>query len=129
MDSQSRAGLPIRGQTGSVGVGHGDPVEPGQPEQVQHRQVGLPVAAVRGRIYQHHTGTGVEDVAGPQVAVDAGRWRAVVELPACQPAGHGLEDAGLGPVVPQPLLATEGEHGQDALLGEELAPRRGRPQS
>ena len=62
---RERRRLLIRGQ---------DPVQVRRAEQRQHRQVSLPVTALRRRVDQPAPAAGPQHVSGPAVAVDAARW-------------------------------------------------------
>lgn len=61
-----------------------DVVQQRRTEQREHREIGLAVAAVRGRVDHDDTRRGPHDVPRPQVAVDARGRVGVVE----HPVGH-----------------------------------------
>ena len=67
------AGAPALGQRDRRVVRAQDLVQVRGAEQGQHRQVGLPVAAVRGRVDQRALAARPEHVARPQVTVDPTR--------------------------------------------------------
>ena len=88
-------------------------------EQGQHRQVGLAVAAVRGRVDQHHTRGRPHDIPAPQIAVQPGRRIVVVEI-ACPTTLDDLVDRS-ATVGRKPRPRGAG-HRTQSLLGVELAP-------
>ena len=66
--------MPSVGQRCGVVVRGDDPIEMRKAEQRHHREVGFPMTPVRGRVDEPHvTVRAPDDVARPQVAVDAGR--------------------------------------------------------
>ena len=115
---------PVGGEVGGVGVRVGDRAQLGCAEQVQHGQVGQPVTAVRRRVDQHHTGLGEDHVAGPEVAVDPGRWPAVVELTPAEPLDDPVDQ---GPTTRSQTADRGGRLGvgEQSLVGVERAPALG----
>src|SRR3954453_15982295 len=66
---------PPRCERGRLVVGGDDAVEERRAEQREHRQVGLPMPTMRRRVDEPTTSVGApEEVATPQVAVNARRW-------------------------------------------------------
>src|SRR5579871_6304954 len=65
---------PAFGQRHRLGVAAQYLRQAGRAEQGEHRQVGLPVAAVRGRVDRPAAAARPQHVARPQVTVDAA-WR------------------------------------------------------
>lgn len=96
-------------------------VEVGKAEQLEHRQVGEWMASVRGGIDESDALPGVDRVARPQVAVQAGSRHAVVEVAGEQARAERVEDRAVLRAeqagVPGP--AHIGTHPR---LGVELAP-------
>lgn len=66
------SGPPTVGEGSDLVVCGEDRLQMRQPEQREHREVGLPVTAVGRRVDQPHPGRRPQDVAGPQVAVQPG---------------------------------------------------------
>ncbi len=90
------------------------------PEQRQHGEVCLAMAAVRRRVYQHRAVRRPHDVSAPQIAVQTG-WRiVVVEIARITARDHGVD--GVASKRIQARRRTVG-HGCQPLVGVETAPR------
>ena len=110
-----RRGLVVRGQHG---------VEVGAAEQGQHREVGLPVPAVRRRVDQPGPVRRPQHVARPEVAVQPRRrlgWAGQLR----EPIAHALDHGGLvgGQVAG---VAGRRQVGRDPVRGVPRCPLRGR---
>ena len=81
-------------EPGGLLVGGRDAVEARAAEEGQHREVGESVSAVGGRVDEDGAVGGEDDVARPQVAVDARRRSVVVEVPGSQTLADPVDGAG-----------------------------------
>ncbi|ALE81541.1 hypothetical protein WY02_27895 [Pseudonocardia sp. AL041005-10] len=119
---------PPVGERGVLVVGGEDDVEVRQPEQVQHREVGLAVPAVRGRVDQPRGAVPVpvvartpQHVARPQVPVQPGR-RLVRTGQGADPSAHVVDGGGTGRVEGAAVPGGP-QVGQHPVGGEPVGPR------
>ena len=112
---------PVGFQRAHLLVAGNDGVVVRAAEQREHRQVGLAVTSVRGRVDQHHPVGCPHHVAAPQVAVQPGRFVVVIRVEVARAAalGDGV-DRGTGRSI-EPRRRELGHRGQP-LVGVEVAP-------
>lgn len=95
-------------------------VDMGCTEELQHGEVGLTVAAVSGGVDEHDPIMRPDDVATPQVAVDAPRRFTVVGRPRLQQLADRPHGVGVG-MADRPDRRGHLEKGSNALLRIEPA--------
>ena len=108
---------PPVGKRGGLVIGGEDPVEVRTPEQLEHGEVALPMATMRGGIDEPHT-VSPQHVATPQVAMQTRRW---LSGPGKldDPLTHGLD---WRRVVQSALVNGCTEVGKHPVLGVPLRP-------
>ena len=91
------------------------------PEQVEHRQIGLAMAAVRRGVYQHRAVIRPQDVSAPQITVNTRGRIVVVEHPVRDSLARPLHVAPL-PGVDGAGIDGRADVRQHPFLGVELTP-------